>query len=434
MSGPNLETRRQSRLVSRSPVFYGWIIVTIGILGMVMTAPGQAYLFSIFLESVTRDLGASHTSVSTLYTVASLAGSATLPVVGRRIDRHGSRVMVVAMAAGLGLSCLFMGRVQNIVTLGAGFVALRAFGSGGLALVSENVINQWWRYRRGAIVGLSSMVYALAAVAVLPNVVSRLLPLWGWRGAYTAMGLLLLTVMVPLGYLFFRDQPEQYGLQPDGRRAAPGPPDVAGLLPRVEVNWTLPEALRTTTFWVVSAGIGILAMLVTGMLFHLVAILGDNGLSPQTAATALISIALAMALFSLGSGILLDRVPARLLLCAALLILTLSLGLAVRAHTLLTAMLFGVLVGTASALMRTLSSAIWAIYFGRLHLGSITGLARAIVIGGAALGPMPFGIVRDLAGSYRPALLGAAAVACLVALGSLAIPDPQRRHVSGPEL
>jgi cyanate permease len=54
--------------------------------------------------------------------------------------------------------------------------------------------------------------------------------------------------------------------------------------------------------------------------------------------------------------------------------------------------------------MGLVNSVIWAIYFGRQHLGSITGLTTTILIAGAALGPMPLGVAHDLLGSYNQAL------------------------------
>ncbi|MDX1417523.1 MAG: hypothetical protein R3293_25180, partial [Candidatus Promineifilaceae bacterium] len=158
-------------------------------------------------------------------------------------------------------------------------------------------------------------------------------------------------------------------------------------------------------FWIVSLGIGALAMFITGLLFHQVAIFIDNGLTAGAAAAAFVPIALAMAIFSIGSGFLLDRVPARVVLSSALIVLSAALLLTPTVDSLIPIIFFGLLLGSATGLMRTLSGSIWAIYFGRLHLGSINGVARAIVIAGAALGPMPFGISRDVTGSYGTALI-----------------------------
>ena len=64
-----------SRLVSKSPIFYGWIIMLVGTLGMIMSSPGQTYVVSIFIEPFIADLGISRSLVSTLYTLGTLVGS-----------------------------------------------------------------------------------------------------------------------------------------------------------------------------------------------------------------------------------------------------------------------------------------------------------------------------------------------------------------------
>ena len=75
--------KSSSRLVSESPIFYGWIIMWVSTLGMIMSSPGQTYVVSIFIEDFITDLGISRSLVSTLYTIGTLVGSFALPLVGR---------------------------------------------------------------------------------------------------------------------------------------------------------------------------------------------------------------------------------------------------------------------------------------------------------------------------------------------------------------
>jgi MFS family permease len=95
-----------SRLVNKSPIFYGWIIMLVGTFGLIMTSPGQTYAISIFLETIIADLGLSRSLVSLLYTGGTLAGSFALPLVGRQIDQRGPRFMVGLIASLFGLACL----------------------------------------------------------------------------------------------------------------------------------------------------------------------------------------------------------------------------------------------------------------------------------------------------------------------------------------
>jgi MFS family permease len=417
-----------SRLVSKSPIFYGWIIMLIGTLGMIMSSPGQTYVVSIFIEPFIADLGISRSLVSTLYTLGTLVGSFVLPIVGYQIDRHGARLIVAIVIVLFGLACVYMGYVQNAFMLGLGFIALRMLGQGSLGMGCTNLINQWWVRRRGMVMGISGMAGSLISLGGFPNLVNWLLPIYGWRSTYILLGLILTFVMAPVAFIFFRNQPEDYGLQPDGgesttfkfrktRQTSVG---------WTEVHWTLGEAMRTSVFWILVASLSAISMLSTGLFFHMVSIFTDNGLTPNLAAAVFVPIAVTTAIVNWGSGLLVDRVPLRILLTIGLLFQAVSLLMACSLSGITLALLFGVVLGISSGLIRILGSVVWAVYFGRHHLGSITGFTSMITIIGSAMGPMPLGIGRDLLGSYNLALIISAAIPLLLGILGLFIEDPAR--------
>ncbi|GAB4450057.1 MAG: MFS transporter [Anaerolineae bacterium] len=425
---------QRSRLVNRSPIFYGWIILLAGSLGLILTSPGQTYAVSIFIEHFITDLGLSRSLVSALYTAGTLVGSLALPLVGRQIDRYGARRMVVLIAALFGLACIYMGLVQNALMLGLGFIAIRMLGQGSLGLVSQNVINQWWVRRRGLVIGISGLLVSLLGVGGFPNLINVLIPLYGWRMTFTTLGLLLITVMAPLGYLLFRSPPEVYGLEPDGGQRSPasGKPAPVAL---TEENWTLGEARRTLAFWVVAVGLALMAMLSTGLFFHMISIFADNGLSATVAASIFLPTALTTAFVTLGSGVLIDQLPVRLLLAVALICLALSLWLAQMLHNVELAFLYSLVLGVAMGLLQTVNSVVWAAYFGRRHLGSITGVTATILVFGSALGPIPLGLARDLWGNYDLVLKVLATLPFLLGLGCLFVGRPHKQsREAGPSI
>ena len=417
-----------SRLVSKSPIFYGWIIMLIGTLGMIMSSPGQTYVVSIFIESFITDLGISRSLVSMLYTLGTLVGSFVLPIVGYQIDRHGARLIVMLITALFGFACIYMGYVQNAFMLGLGFIALRMLGQGSLGLVCTNIINQWWVRRRGMVMGISGMAGSLISLGGFPNLVNWLIPTYGWKPTYILLGIILTFVMAPVAFIFFRNQPEDYGLQPDGGESKTfrfrKRKQVTAKL--TEVNWTLGEAMRTSVFWILVASLSAISMLSTGLFFHMVSIFTDNGLTRNLAAAVFVPIAVTTAVVNWGSGLLVDRVPVRILLAIGLFFQALSLLMARSLSGTELALVFGIVLGISSGLIRILGSVVWAMYFGRRHLGSITGLTSMITITGSALGPMPLGIGRDLLGSYNLALMISAFIPILLGILGLFIADPAR--------
>ena len=421
---------KQSRLVTNFPVFYGWMILIIGTLALIMTSPGQTYVVSIFIEHFITDLDLSRSLVSTLYTVGTLVGSFALPLIGRQLDQRGARSMVVFVSVLFGLACIYMGTVRNALMLGAGFIAIRMLGQGSLSLVGRTIINRWWVRRRGLVSGLSGLAYSLFGVGAFPNLINMLIPLTGWRRTYQLLGAALIFFMAPLGYIFFRRHPELYGLEPDNGPLAPqNEPGTS--LSIDEESWTVTEAIRTPPFWAASIGLALLAMLGTGLFFHMVSIFKDNGLPASVAAAVYVPISVATALINLGGGYLADRVPMRWMLALSLFSQAATLILVQFLDAPATAWLYGLLLGLTSGLMGLVNSVIWADYYGREHLGSITGITSMILIVGSALGPMPLGIARDSLGSYNLALSILAVLPFLWGILNLVVGRPERQSAKG---
>jgi MFS family permease len=414
--------RFKSALVTRSPVFYGWIILVAAGIGRILTSPGQTYTVSIFIDHFMRDLDLNRSLVSALYLVGTLSGSLALPFVGQQIDRRGPRLMVGVITALLALACVYMSFVQGAVMLAIGFVLIRMLGQGSLGLVCTNVVNRWWVRRRGTVLGLLGMVVSVLGTGTFPSLANALIARFGWRASYTLMGLLVAAVMLPVGLVFFRRQPEDYNLLPDGQT-----PDEGQVAPNTaiavetstavdEENWTRREAVRTPAFWILAAGGVAMSALGTGLHFHMVSIFGDAGMSAAAAAAAFMPLAITGAMLRVLSGVLVDRVPVRYLFSAALACQAASLVLAPRLQGTGSALIYGIILGATNSLQLTVNGVVWARYYGRRHLGSISGLAMSIVIAGSALGPLPMGLARDLMGSYRPMLTASALLPLALAI------------------
>ena len=424
---PQLKTEtsvRTSRLVNRSPIFYGWFILLAGVVGMIMTSPGQTYVVSVVLEPLLQELELSRSLVSILYAFGTLVAGFALPAIGRAVDRYGARPMVIGITLIAIVTCFFVGFVQNAFMLTIAFILLRLFNHGSLTLISQNVINQWWIRRRGTVMGINGILWALLGFGAFPIVVRWLVNVYGWRTTYGIQGLALLLIMLPLGALLFRDRPEEYGLEPDGALGVATGSETGETL---EENWTREESLRTPAFWIAATGISINGLMITGLFFHMESIFADNNLSASLASQVFAPIALTSAAVNLGGGALADRVPVRFLLGCGLILLSISTVMALYLTGATMAILYGILLGVSIGLGVLAQNIIWADYFGREHLGSIIGVAATVLMVGNALGPVPLGLARDLLGSYDLALYLLALLPLLLGFGSLAVGKPQKR-------
>lgn len=81
-----MDATKTDRLVSRSPIFYGWIVWVIATLGFVASSPGQSFSVSLFFDHFIADLGLTRTAVSALYSAGTLAAALSLTFIGRWVD------------------------------------------------------------------------------------------------------------------------------------------------------------------------------------------------------------------------------------------------------------------------------------------------------------------------------------------------------------
>jgi sugar phosphate permease len=245
----------------------------------------------------------------------------------------------------------------------------------------------------------------------------------GWRMTYVVLGIALLLIMVPVALILYRARPETYGLLPDGAQT----PKIGTSKGEVgEENWTAREASRTAAFWIIALGLASISMLSTGLQFHMVRIFLDSQLSADAAARVYLPIAMTTAVVTLGSGILIDRIGARYLLMSALLFQVAALWMAPSLNGIMIATTYGVVLGCLSGLQRTVSTVVYASYFGRLHLGAISGISSTILVASSALGPLPMALARDLLGEYNQTLYLLSILPMTLAVVSLFMRRPRK--------
>ena len=413
------KTGHNHNFIRKFPFFYGWVIFAVGTLGQIMLSPGLTFAVAQFIDYFIRDLQISRSLVSTLYTVATIIGSLSLLVMGKMVDRFGPRVMGALISLLFGLSCIYMGQVINAAMLFLGFIALRMLGQSSLSLVCNTAINLWWVRRRGTVLGLSGLIIGIGGLGIFPNLIQALITFKDWRFAYLILGILVLVILLPAAAIFFRNRPEEYGLQPDGIAQLPSSESTIQVSIPLEENWTLAEAIRTPIFWILAICTASVSLLVSGLFFHLVSIFEDQHLPAVIAASTFLAVALSSAIFNLISGILVDRISVIHLLVISQAALIACMLLAQNLTGIPMAYLFGILIGVCLGLSNTISNVSWAKYYGREHLGAIMGASAIIVIIGSALGPMPLGIARDLLGSYDQALTWAISLPLILMAASL---------------
>lgn len=401
-----MSSRNDVALSINRRYFYGWVMLAVGFAGMFASGPGQSFIFSIFLRPLVEELGLSHTAISMAYAVGTMSASLLLPYVGRLVDKHGPRIVIVGVSFLLGLTCLFFPLVMNVVALYFAFTAVRFFGQGSLMLVSSNLVAQWFSRRRGIAMSIISLGFALGT-AVYPPVMQWTIDTIGWRASWLWMGGMVWLLMIPATWLLVVNRPEDIGLEPDGDVTVPDQP--AKTSPNGEIaledSWTRAEAMRTPTFWILALGLANASAFITAVIFFQIDYFKLQGLTEQMAANIFPITGVAMAVFMLIFGALLDRVTTRYMLSVALFLMASTMWMLVNATSWPLAVVYAIILGACQGSMMASLPYVWPRYFGRKHLGSIQGAAQTIIIIGASVGPLPFGIAKDWLGGYQEAFL-----------------------------
>lgn len=415
------------------PFFYGWIIVATAAMGLFFSGPGQTYAISVYINSYINELGWSRSLISTTYSMASLAAGLCMFFVGRLIDRYGQRVMSLTAGILLGVASLWNSFLLGPIWLFFGFFMLRLFGQGAMTLIPSTLVPQWFIRKRGRALSLMAMG-GFASAAFFPPFNVWLIETWGLAASWRIWGLLLILIFVPLSFYLIRNTPEVVGLEPDGIKISTslnltGTSDNQDKVKKeieIENNWTLTQARNTRAFWLILIAAAIPALVNTGLTFHLLLILAEKGISAQVAALILSIMALIGIPSAILAGFILEKIKVNIVLAFVFFMEILVLGILFFTHSTAMAVFFGVFWGIAGGFERISIGVLWPNYYGRKHLGSITGVSSTAMIIGASLGPLPLGLAYDKFGSYSEVLFMLMLIPLIGIIFALLSPRPER--------
>ncbi len=402
--------------------FYGWVILGAAILGTLASIPGQTVGVSVFTDFLIEVHAISRSGISLAYLVGTIGSALLLSAAGRVYDRLGARRMGVPVVLGLSLTLLFLSvsdrvalflagglslpaSVMSFATLSFGFFLVRFFGQGNLTMISRNMVMKWFDRRRGianAFLGVSISLGFSAA----PGIIDRIIVSEGWRETWRLMALVL-ALFSFFVFVFFRDNPTDMGLKPDGEWKEPertGKRSGKGLV-RIQSlpdeDFTLPEARRTAVFWLLALTLAMSSLLVTSVTFHVVSIFEEAGIDRGRAVALFLpgSIIAVITQF-IGSSVS-DFVRERTLVLVQLVGIVLLSFVALGTGPVSMQLFFIFGLGLSQGMMGITSAITWPRLFGLTHLGAITGFALALNVAGSAVGPFTYSLTLDLFGSYR---------------------------------
>jgi MFS family permease len=304
------------------------------------------------------------------------------------------------------------------------FLFFTLVGFAGLVTPSGGIYGavpaaKWFIRRRGTAMGLATLGMGVGAVVFLP-VTQILIEGFGWRTAWHQLAILSVIMIIPVALIFLRRQPEDMGLRPDGDPEVEAGADSSHPVAMEEITWTVKEAFRTRTFWLLNAAWAITGFWQGGNQ-HRIPYWIELGFEGRIVSYAFAVDAAAAAVMILAAGILLDRFPARYV--AAVSFIALIAGTSFMLFASNTYHLFSsaILTGSSVGVNLVCQTYLWASYYGRTFLGTIRGFTLPAMLFATAVGAPTVGYIYDFSGGYESAwklLIGICSLALLCMLAA----------------
>lgn len=416
---------------AKFPIFYGWAILVASILGVLTSIPGQTIGVSVFTDHLIAATGLSRLQLANAYLVGTLTSGCLLPFGGKLLDRLGARQIVVLAAVGLGITLCYLAGCDRLsrflshllpfgakpiaaVLLVLGFVSLRFCGQGMLTMTSRTTLGKWFERRRGQVSGLEGIFVAFG-FAIAPYWLSKAIAAVGWRGTWLILAAIIGLGMSSVGWLLFRDNPEECNLSMDGEPASGLDRAISHTVDGqindqrqqpAEPLWGLTrrQAMGTVIFWAATLAFAAQALSVTGITFHIVSIGAESGLAEPDIVKIFVPKAVFSTAVGFVIGLLCDRI--RLQFIFMFMMVFQAMGIAAMANLAIPGMFALAVVGLGVSMgcFATLTTVVLPRFFGRAHLGAISGVQMMMIVIGSAIGPSLLANFEAVTGSYAGGL------------------------------
>lgn len=401
-------------------IFHGWWVAAVCFLANFSSVGFSSYAFGLFITPLTAEFGWSRAEINAAISFTVFSGFVG-PLLGVLMDRRGPRMVMLVSLPLVGLGYLLRFGVHDLWQFYA-LSAMTALAQAGEAsLTTPVLVSNWFVRLRGRVMGLALMGANIGGL-VIPPITVQLIDHLGWRSTYVGFSFIPLLVTLPLTVFLVRDRPDQLGERAFGAEKLSSPPvgRTAGAVVDADQAWPLGRALRTRTFWLLSAVFFISSLSFITVLTQLVPHLEREGIDRGFASGVLAILALFGAVGKLLFGYLAERIPPRRVLILSYVLQTAGILLLLQIHwgwTLAPFVpLFGLGYGSVGVLFPLLvTESFGAVGFGKLFaLLSLSGTAAGMI--GAPLA----GAIFDATSHYDPAFAGLivlyfAGIGCMLA-------------------
>ena len=410
---------------NQNQTFYGWKLVAVFFFIYLLNGSFPYYGGTVINTFMAKSLELDRSALGLGFAVFSLFLGLTGPVVGILVNRIGVRNTLTAGCAIIIFGSLLMAFVTSQTwhyVLFFGVTCSVGAAMGSLYPLQAGV-TYWFRRQKAlalAIVLSAAGVGALIAAPLVSYVIMLMEGNWQAAWFVVAAAAVISAITVLIGV---KDKPEDLGQFPDGIDPNSDQADaeesaVGNRVHHTKEVWTLQEALRTRSFWLmVIAGICFSAPF-TMCVAHGVIHLTDLGFDASIASTSIGLVVMASIVGRLLGGALGNRIELRYLWAISLVVTAVGVFFLASASSTIQIYLYAACVGAGFGTAYVCMSTMIGNYYGPEAFPPILGVLGIMISVLGALAPLLAGVAYDTLGAYTIAFNSAIAIAMI---GSAAI-------------
>lgn len=384
--------------------------------------------FGSYVTPWESEFGSSRTAVTAISLISFISIAIALPLIGRLNDRYGARFVLTSSMFFTGMSLLLCAIANHIWQLSFLYGVIASIGfTGGSNVTATAVITRWFKAGRGLAIGITMSGMAFGQLIVAPLslfLISR----YGWRFTTGIIGMSLLTVFMPLMFLFVRSRPEDVDLKAydasspatldNPSKPLQTPPGKGG-----DSIWSI---FRERNFLKLTIPYFVCGFTDAGLIdTHFIPYAEGKGFPVEIIAIAFSIIAVANICGTIGTGYLSDRWHRSRLLALIYSFRALTFLIILAADRPWLLIIFALAFGITEMSPIVPTSSLCAHLFTKYPIGAIIGFVSLTHQLGGALGSLVPSLFYDLTGSYTPVFF--ISIALMVAAGLIVsgVPDSQ---------
>ena len=381
-----------NRIKEKSNVYFGWYALAgVGLVQLVSTAAGSLNL-SMFVVPMSDELGFSRTLFSGAVSLGSIFAAIFSIPFGLLFDLKKTRQVLILSVVSMGIATFAMSYVSEWILLYVLVTITRMFFSTPMMVGGSIIIAKWFITNRGRANGILYAFHSIGMV-VFPVLAGIFIVHYGWRSAWAYLGFVVIIIALIPSLIFIYEEPGSLGIKLKNDEK----------IKNNLVNFSLGEAARTKSLWIIAIGTGVLYFFHSGINTHQAAFLQDRDISLGLSSLVISFNAISTGLGSIIWGLICDRVKIKYAFSGVFASSMLALLILIYTFDVYMAILASIFFGFAMGGMLAVPAVAYANYYGTDSLGKIRGITHPVTTAGAASGVMVSGIIFDIYSSYTSA-------------------------------